>query len=236
LPNVVRRWIPLLLGGLGLVVFLNACQWASSLPVAHFSMEPSTGMSPLLVRFDATASSSPAGAITQYLWDFGDGSTGIGMAAGHLYTAQEIHAYTVTLTVTDREGHQATASGTVTVHPEPPPTTASVEFVWPFHFDASGEDAANLNDEYFALQNSGTVGVDMTGWTVENERGVRFRFPDGFFLAPEAFVYVHSGSGADSSGILYWNATGPIWHNTTDIAVLRDSGGEIVDVYAYGGC
>jgi len=204
--------------------------------MADFTAEPSTGVTPLLVRFDASASTSPNGGMLQYAWDFGDGSTGTGMTPGHLYVSEDIAEFTVTLTVTDRFGGEGSATGVVTVFPIPPPSPVVVEFVWPFHFDAAGVDAANLNDEYFALQNTGSTVAEMGGWTVENERGVQYTFPDGFALPVGAFVYVHSGSGSDSPGILYWGAAEPIWHNTTDIAVLRDALGDIVDVYGYGGC
>lgn len=233
---MTTRRIGALLAGIGCAVVLCGCWSPDPLPTANFTMEPSTGMSPLLVRFDATGSSSPSSSISHYAWDFGDGATGSGGVAGHLYTTDAIREFTVILTVTDREERQGSIAGVVTVHPEPPPSGVSIEFFWPFHFDASGEDAANLNDEYFTLKNTGETAVDMTGWTVENERGLQYRFPDGFTLDVVALVYVHSGAGQDSAGILYWNASEPVWQNTTDIAVLRDSAGDIVDVYAYGSC
>jgi hypothetical protein len=220
---------------LGLAAGISGC-WLNALPTAQFTLEPTTGASPLLVTFDASKSTGGDGAIASYVWTFGDGSTGSGVAPAHLYVTEEEREFAVTVEVTDRGGGRASASRTVTVLAPAPPSPEQVEFVWPFHFDADGEDAANLNDEYFTLQNTGDVVVDMSGWTVENERGVSFRFPDGFVLAVGAFVYVHSGAGVDSQEILYWNASEPIWHDTYDIAVLRDADGQIVDVYAYASC
>lgn len=221
---------------IGLAVLLASCVQPVASPTASFSLEPSAGMSPLLVRFDGSASSAPDGDIAQYAWDFGDGLTGSGLGTAHTYIAGEEREYTVVLTVTDGDGRQASVNSAVTVYPEPSPAVVSVEFAWPFHFDASGEDAANLNDEYFALQNTGDVSVDMGGWTVENERGVSYRFPTGFTLHVGAFVYVHSGGGLNTAGILYWNASDSVWHNNTDIAILRNADGDIVDVYAYASC
>jgi PKD repeat protein len=216
---------------------LSGCFVWSTGPEVHFTLTPSAGASPLEVRFDATASFAAGGAIVRYDWNFGDGSTGTGVSVLHTYASDLERAYTVTLTLTDDKGRPATATATVTVHPpvEPPPQTA-VEFVWPFHFDAVGDDAANLNDEYFTVQNNSEGPVDLTGWTVENERGVAFRFPAGFVLEPDATVYIHSGAGTDTAAILYWNASEPVWNNTTDIAVLRDAAGDIVDVYGYASC
>jgi hypothetical protein len=235
-PVMTRRFATTSLILVAAAAFLTGCSLSHALPTAHFTAEPSEGMSPLVVRFDGPASAANNGAIIAYVWAFGDGSIGSGLGTAHLYASDEEQTYVVTLTVTDQEGRQSSASEVVTVFPPPPPPAERVEFVWPFHYDADGEDAVNMNDEYFALRNTGDVVVDMSGWTVENERGVMYRFPDGFVLPVNAFVYVHSGAGVSLPGILYWNAAAPIWHNTTDIAVLRDAEGGIIDVYAYASC
>lgn len=220
-----------------LVVFgIAGCALRSAPPVARFAMDPPAGTSPLLVRFDASSSMAGDGGIAEYRWEFGDGSAGAGAGTAHLYTTDVERTFLVTLKVIDREGREARASDTLTVAPPPPPPAGGVEFVWPFHFDASGEDEANLNDEYFALQNTGETSIDMTGWTVENERGQTYRFPDGFTLSAGAFVYIHSGAGFDSSAVLYWNAAAPVWSNTTDIAILRNAASDIVDIYGYASC
>jgi hypothetical protein len=113
---------------------------------------------------------------------------------------------------------------------------ARVEFVWPFHYDADGDDAANLNDEYFTLENAGTEPVDLGGWTVSNERGAVFRFPNGYTLAVGAVVYVHSGTGTNSGNVVFWGAAAPVWNNDSDIAVLCDATGLIIDIYHYVSC
>ena len=51
--------------------------------------------------FDGSASSSPNGAVTSYVWDFGDGQTATG-ATGSVTLADDIHQ--VSLTVTDAAG------------------------------------------------------------------------------------------------------------------------------------
>jgi PKD repeat protein len=75
-------------------------------PVADFSFSPSTGIFPLAVTFDASASHDPDGNIIQYSWSFGDGSTGTGQVATHVYTTWGTFA--VRLTV--RDNKSATAS------------------------------------------------------------------------------------------------------------------------------
>jgi len=58
-------------------------------------------------------SSDPDGQITQWQWDFGDGTTSTDQNPIHAY--DKAGEYTVTLTVTDNEGATAIASATITV-------------------------------------------------------------------------------------------------------------------------
>ncbi len=234
--RVIVRRFPLWFGFLA-VLLVSGCSGPDDLPVALFTLDPESGDSPLVVRFDASASFDPDGAIVRYDWAFGDGATGTGRSPAHTYAAESETVFTVRLTVADNEGNRASGTRTVTVHSPPPPAEAArVEFVWPFHYDADGDDAANLNDEYFTLENTGTGPVDLGGWTVSNERGAVFRFPDGYTLPVGAVVFVHSGAGVDTDSVLHWDAEEPVWNDNSDIAVLRDPTGLIVDVYAYVSC
>jgi PKD repeat protein len=54
------------------------------------------------VQFDASASSDPDGSIVSYTWNYGDGSTDIGVMKWHPFSASG--TYMVTLTVTDDDG------------------------------------------------------------------------------------------------------------------------------------
>ncbi len=227
----------LALSGLLIGLLMGGCVTPALLPVAVFTFSSTSGESSLIVTFDASGSQAPDGTISKYAWDFGDGTTGGEMITAHLYQTDVEGTYTVTLQITDHLSQQASVTAEVTVQaPTIEAVDASVEFVWPFHHDASGDDAANLNDEYFTLQNKGDEIVDLSGWTVENERGVAFRIPDGVRLAPNAVIYVHSGSGLNTTGILYWNASQPVWNDDYDLAILRDAEGTIIDYYSYNSC
>lgn len=233
--RLVRRF-PLWIGCLT-ILLASGCFGPGGLPIALFAMAPESGDSPLVVTFDASASFDPDGAIVRYDWTFGDGAAGVGPSPVHTYAVESEKAFTVRLTVTDHDGNQASSEQLLTVHPPPPPPNATrVEFAWPFHYDADGDDAVNLNDEYFTLENTGAAPADLSGWMVSNERGAIFRFPDGYVLAVGAVVFVHSGAGVNTSSILYWNADGPIWNDHSDIAVLYDASGLIIDIYAYVSC
>jgi PKD repeat protein len=82
-------------------------------PVASYAITPTSGEAPLVVNMDGSSSSDPDGSIENYLWDFGDGSTGNGVTATK--TFNNAGTFTVTLTVTDDNGASASISNEVTV-------------------------------------------------------------------------------------------------------------------------
>ncbi|MEW6069114.1 MAG: PKD domain-containing protein, partial [Candidatus Thermoplasmatota archaeon] len=75
-----------------------------------------------LVKFDASSSYDPDGFITNYTWNFGDGTAGYGMIVYHNYGDGN---YTVTLTVKDNDGATNSKTATITIvipkHPSPCP-------------------------------------------------------------------------------------------------------------------
>ncbi len=65
------------------------------------------------ISFDGSRSSDNF-SVKEYLWDFGDGTTGTGKISEHTYSAAG--TYTVTLTVTDESGNSDTDTLTATVY------------------------------------------------------------------------------------------------------------------------
>ncbi len=85
----------------------------NSLPIASFTATPQSGDAPLLVAFDASASSDPDGSIASYAWNFADGSSGTGRTVSHTY--QSAGSYAAVLTVTDNDGGRRTSTRTISV-------------------------------------------------------------------------------------------------------------------------
>ena len=69
------------------------------------------------ITFDGSQSTAPNGQTLTYAWDFGDNSTGSGVAPTHAYSAAG--TFTVSLTVTDTSGGTNTATTVATVIPLP---------------------------------------------------------------------------------------------------------------------
>ena len=81
-------------------------------PVVAFNASTTTGTAPLALNFVATVQ----GAVTSYLWNFGDGSTSTAQAPAHVYEAPGV--YSVSLTVAGPGGTvTSTRIGYVTVVP-----------------------------------------------------------------------------------------------------------------------
>ena len=71
-------------------------------PTADFSANPLSGCKPLKVNFTDLSTPSPDGPITQWSWDFGDGTNSNIKNPNHLYTLSS--NYPVSLIITDANG------------------------------------------------------------------------------------------------------------------------------------
>jgi PKD repeat protein len=84
-------------------------------PVPVITSSPSAPVHAVTsVSFSSAGSTTSGGAtITNYAWDFGDGSTAITASPSHTYGSAG--AFTVRLTITDSQGRVGTTTATVTV-------------------------------------------------------------------------------------------------------------------------
>ena len=85
---------------------------------AVMSATPSTGTAPLSVTFDGSGSTTPNGTVTSWAWSFGDGASGAGSVATHVYAAPG--TYTASLAVVDSSGASSTATASIVVNPTAP--------------------------------------------------------------------------------------------------------------------
>jgi PKD repeat protein len=83
---------------------------------------PSVGVEGSPVAFSGAATDI-GGDPLSYSWDFGDSATGAGSSISHTYA--DNGAYTVTLTVSDGDGGQDVATGTITISNDAPVITSS---------------------------------------------------------------------------------------------------------------
>ncbi len=94
-------------------VFYVRVDQITSYPVASFTATPSQGQPPLDVHFNASASYDPDGNIKRYEWDFGDGTTGLGVEKDHIYTKRGM--LTAKLTVIDNDDQSSSLTTTIMV-------------------------------------------------------------------------------------------------------------------------
>ena len=135
---------------------------STTTPLAKFTASPAFDYPPLETTFDASASSSPNGAIVSYDWDFGDGETGSGLVVTHTY--EEKGQYSVTLVVTDSEGQTGAKTLVVEALNRVPTASFEVNKYWvgihdTIRFDASdSEDPDGEIIQYLWSFGDGTLG------------------------------------------------------------------------------
>jgi photosystem II stability/assembly factor-like uncharacterized protein len=96
-------------------------QWSLLAPTANFSASPTAQEINKAVDFDASTSLAPDGIIVSYIWDFGDGTSGLGKTITHSYSSAS--SYQAKLTVTDTNGLVGTTIKQITI--SSPPTNSA---------------------------------------------------------------------------------------------------------------
>ncbi len=136
------------IGGALIVLVVGGCtpKFQAIPPEALFAMRPSEGVAPLTVVYDGSLSFSEQGTVVEYIWDFGDGTRGLGPIVSH--TFRRGGTYRVTLEVYDDRGLSSRRSAQVEVLFAPPtasfsyapPRPGTGETIW---FDASASTSPN---------------------------------------------------------------------------------------------
>jgi len=98
----------------------------ASLPTADFSGNPLSGYAPLTVIFTDLSKPGTGSTITNYYWEFGDGTTSTAKNPSHTYQAPG--TYPVKLTVTSNFGNSQTETKTNYITVNIQPSTPTVDF------------------------------------------------------------------------------------------------------------
>ena len=135
-PNLFTRSGTIVAGGQTFSIFQGQNQ--APLPSAGTDLSVAIGAQ---ASFSAVESIDPDGNIVSYDWDFGDGTTGVGMDVSHAYGV--LGVYTVRLRVTDDLGVTATDTALVTILALPDLIKPTVSLSIPGSPNCSG--TINLN-------------------------------------------------------------------------------------------
>jgi micrococcal nuclease len=121
-----------------------------------------------------------------------------------------------------------------TATPEPVPDGGAADSlsVVAINADAPGNDHDNLNEETITFENTGDSALDLSGWTVRDEADHSYTFPS-LTLAPGETVTLHTGSGTDGGGDLYWGSGSAVWNNGGDTIIVTDDSGSVVIERSY---
>ncbi|GAA1639389.1 lamin tail domain-containing protein [Actinoplanes couchii] len=95
--------------------------------------------------------------------------------------------------------------------------------------DAEGNDADNLNGEWFQLHNPSAAAVPVGGWWVRDSGLRRYTFPAGSMVPAGGDLYVHIGPGRDTATHKYWGLTKPIFSNVDPAGHSVGDGGYLFD-------
>ena len=104
-------------------------------------------------------------------------------------------------------------------------------------YDPAGPDYTSqeqLNDEIVVIHNTGNRARNLRRWKLVDTDGHRFVFPD-INIGPDRYLRVHTGSGNNNPGDVYWDQGNFVWDNDGDTARLRNRDGDSVDQCSYSG-
>ena len=114
----------------------------------------------------------------------------------------------------DRNHHVECPAALVTVTAPPVGAEINVSMV-------SVIGAGTLADEQIVIQNNGAKELDLTGWTLTDNKGDSYTFPQ-LTLFPGVKVQLHTMAGQDTPSDLYWGRSAAVW-SSGELAALYDT-------------
>jgi len=173
-------------------------------PTASFTSTPMGGIAPVVVMFDASASTDSDGNIVSYAWDFGDGNSGNGISPDHTY--QSAGSFTVVLTVTDNEGAQDTENKVINVTAQQVNTPPAID---------------NINKQ--SVTEGQTVSVTITADDDDDDDitlGLSLETEGGQAVSPSEYSFVDNGNG--TAAFTWITETGDAGNYTATVTAEDD--------------
>ena len=177
-------------------------------PIASFTYSPENPIVNQTITFNASPSYDPDGFITNYKWDFGDGTNATGKIVTHSYSANG--TYEVTLIVTDNNGTKDTATQNISVGITGllfEDTFDSGLDNWVPFGSPSPRVLASVEGRNGVFDNNGDSWCD--SGVVSKDT---FSFPNGFTMESDVFVRVTNKAGCwDAAVIGLTKENAPYW-------------------------
>lgn len=85
------------------------------------------------------------------------------------------------------------------------------------------DGAGALVTEAVQLVNDSNTVINLNGWRLERENGPAYTFGDQSIF-PGGNLWLHSGSGTDTTVALYWNQSEPVWQSGAVVRLVNVEG------------
>ena len=95
------------------------------------------------------------------------------------------------------------------------------------------EGSGDLAREMVVIANRGRL-VNLEGWTLSDNKGNLFTFPNVMLWSDQAKLNLHTKKGNDTPADLYWNRTEVAWGSSGTAATLKNAQDEVVATYKPG--
>ena len=99
-------------------------------------------------------------------------------------------------------------------------------------YDSPRWGSRGLNSEWVEVRNTSRRTVRLTGWTLTDRDGNRYRFRNVWLRGHDS-VLVHTGYGRDTFRHVYQDRRFQVW-DRNDSATLRDGRGRWIDTKSWG--
>lgn len=109
------------------------------------------------------------------------------------------------------------------------PVGSSLEIT---NIEASTDETDGEYDEVVSFKNTTDSPLDLSGWTVTDESGTQFEFPEGTTVPAGAVIQLRTGDGSDRIE-LYWNRSQHVWNDSGDTVSVFNEAGDLVTERSY---